>query len=178
MRMKTNSSAATDTAVVQTEWLKQDDITLLDGFTDADVDKVLPEADEADTILGVNMTAIVVVGAVTMVESYVDSARIKIHILNLYQHIFFTFIATPSSDCWCNGTVTSLYTYTNISIHVNAKNYVTILLISAATSGKLLAVYVTIGLSKLISDKRSLVIIYIFFGPLCSCSYKRKWVWL
>lgn len=88
MRIKTNSSAATDTAVVQTEWLKQDDITLLDGFTDADVDKVLPEADEADTMLEVNMTAKVVVGVVTMVESYVDSAKVKIYILNLYQHIF------------------------------------------------------------------------------------------
>ena len=45
------------------------------------------------------MTAIVVVGVVTMVESYVDTVRVKIHILNLYRHIFFTFIATPSSDC-------------------------------------------------------------------------------
>lgn len=92
MRMKTNSSAATDTAVVQTGWLKQDDITLLDGFTDADVDKVLPEADEADTMLGANMTAIVVVGVVTMVESYVDTARVKIHILNLYRHIYIFYL--------------------------------------------------------------------------------------
>ena len=34
------------------------------------------------------MTAKVVVGVVTMVESYVDSAKVKIYILNLYQHIF------------------------------------------------------------------------------------------
>ena len=45
------------------------------------------------------MTAKVVIGVVTMVESYVDSAKVKIYILNLYQHIFFTFVATPSCDC-------------------------------------------------------------------------------